>query len=336
MTPSVRKYPHAREGIALTTDLLTFRIAPTDSTPAAPPLAFDPGYTALPLLTRLRDALTASARLIAACRKRHARTRGRWGVPPLFFFHNPARTEPINPAFPQPYLSEIAPTMPAEAKAWESLTELLDDALTLLPAAVGVRRMARAVDGLAERAAELAGVLPAAKELSELLAVPDDQVVLAIHPASRTGMRVVIRGLAEVHQLHVLLANEWTGPRPDPRIVDACRDARPDPEAGVFLARWQLFHPSALRSDGTLPRGFNGSDAWVWGERSPTVLPAEKGERVVLLGEPTYRAGWQVGRKFPRLNGELEVSERLSAAEVTDWLAKRCPDLPTLRERLAA
>ena len=36
------------------------------------------------------------------------------------------------------------------------------------------------------------------------------------------------------------------------------------------------------------------------------------------------------------LNGELELSERLSAADVTAWLAKRCPDLPKLRDRLAA
>lgn len=299
----------------------------------APRPAFDPGYAAHGLLTRLRDALAASARLIGECRKRHARTTGRWGVPALFFFDTPT-TEPGT--FPQPHLDALAPKMPAEVKAWESLPDLLDDALTLLPAVVGVRRTARAIDGLKERAAELADVLPAAKELCDFLAVPDDQVVLAIHPASRTGVRVVMRGIAEVHQLHVLLANEWTGPQPDARIVDACRDSRPDPDASVFLARWQLFHPSALRPDGTLPRGFGGSDSWVWGERSPTVLPLVKGERVVLLGEPTYRAGWEVARKFPRMNGELELTERLSVSAVTEWLAKRCPELPKLRERVAA
>jgi hypothetical protein len=122
----------------------------------------------------------------------------------------------------------------------------------------------------------------------------------------------------------------------DERVVDACRDARPDPDANVFFARWQMFQPSALRPDGTLPRGFGASDSWVWGEQSPTVLPLEKGERVVLLGEPAYRRGWEVERKFPRLNGELDVTERLSASAVTEWLAKRCPELPTLRERLAA
>ncbi len=315
----------------MTSSLLTFPsaglIAP------APRPTFDPGYAALPLFTRLRDALVASARLIAECRKRHARTTGRWGVPALFFFDTPS-TEKAT--FPQPHLDALAPKMPAELRAWDALPDMFDDALTLLPAAATARRMARAVDGLKERAAELADVLPAAKELSDLLAVPDDQVVLAIHPASRTGVRVVIRGVAEVHQLHVLLANEWTGPQPDSRIVDACRDSRPDPDASVFLARWQLFHPSALRPDGTLPRGFSGSDSWVWGERSPTVLPLVKGERVVLLGELTYRAGWEVARKFPRMSGELDVTERLTAAAVTEWLAKRCPQMPKLRERLAA
>jgi hypothetical protein len=315
----------------MTSSLLPFPA--TDLLAPAPRPAFDAGYAALGLLARLRDALAESARLVAECRKRHARTAGRWGVPALFFFDTPTVERST---FPQPHLDALAPKMPAEAKAWQTLPDLLDDALTLLPASVTARRTARAIDGLKEWATELADVLPAAKELCDLLAVPDDQVVLAIHPASRTGVRVVMRGIAEVHQLHVLLANEWTGPRPDPRIVDSCRDTRPDPDASVFLARWQMFHPSALRPDGTLPRGFDASDSWVWGERSPTVLPLEKGERVVLLGEPTYRAGWEVARKFPRLTGELDVTERLSAAAVTDWLANRCPALPKLRERAAA
>lgn len=295
---------------------------------------FDSGYAALSLFTRLRDAFATAAPLIAECRSRHRRVTGRWGVPPLFFFHHPPRAE-TSPAFPEPFLTQLAAKMPSAAKAWHTLPDLLDDALTLLPAAVTARRTARAVGGLKELAAAMADVLPAAKELCELLAVPDDQVVLAVHPSARTGVRVVLRGIAEVNQLHVLLADALPGPRPDPRAVDACRDGRPDPSA-VFTPRHQLFRPSALRSDGTLPRGFGGSDGWVWGHECPSGLPAEKGERVVLLGEPTYRAGWPAGRKFPRMAGELQVVERLSAAAVTAWLAERCPELPTLAERLAA
>lgn len=196
--------------------------------------------------------------------------------------------------------------------------------------------MARTVFGLRERADELADLLPAAKMLAGLLAVPDDQVVLAIHPATRTGVRVGIRGVADVNQLHVLLADTLPGLRPDPRVVDACRSARPDADAAIFTPRWQLFHPAALRSDGTLPRGFDSSDLWAWGHQSPADLPLDKGERVVLLGEPAYRAGWEVARKFPQLNGEWDVLERLSTPAVTEWLAKRCPQLPKLRERLAA
>ena len=63
----------------MTSSLLPFPT--TDLIAPAPRTAFDPGYAALGLLTRLRDAFTASARLIAECRKRHARTTGRWGVP---------------------------------------------------------------------------------------------------------------------------------------------------------------------------------------------------------------------------------------------------------------
>jgi hypothetical protein len=317
----------------MTADVLTL---PTRATPTPSRRAdFDPGYAAFALLTRLRDALAASAPLVAECRKQHARRSGRWGVPPLHFFHHPARTEPTGPTFPEPYLSQLTPKLPAAAEAWYALPDLFDDALTLLPAVVAVRRTARAIDGLNDRAGDLADVLPAAKELCELLAVPDDQVVLAVHPSARVGVRVVLRGVADVNQLHVLLADALPGPPPDPRAVDACRDARPDPTV-VFTPRHQLFHPSALRPDGTLPAGFRGSDQWVWGHQCPSLLPLEKGERVVLLGHPAYRGGWEAGRKFLRMRGELEVVERLSAADVTRWLANRCPQLPTLADRLAA
>lgn len=319
----------------MTADVLALPTRPTFAVAAPRRAEFDSGYTALSLFTRLRDALAAAAPLLAECRKRHHRTTGRWGVPPLFFFHHSARPEQRQPTFPEPYLTQLTSKMPAAAKAWHALPDMLDDALTLLPAAVTARRTARATDGLKEQAAGMADLLPAAKELCDLLAVPDDQVVLAIHPSARVGVRVVLRGIAEVNQLHVLLADALPGPRPDRRAVDACRDGRTDP-AAVFTPRHQLFRPSALRSDGTLPRGFGGSDWWVWGHECPSVLPAEKGERVVLLGEPTYRAGWQAGRKFPRMAGEVEVVERLSAAAVTAWLAERCPQLPTLAERLAA
>ncbi len=293
----------------------------------------DPAYHSLALFARVRQALRDSGALLAECRARRDRARGKWGVPPLFFFHH---TTPTAALFPQPFLGELADRMPAEMLAWNTLPDLLDDALITLTAGVELRRAARTVDGLSEAAAAVADVLPAAAELAELLAIPDDQIVLAMHPEGRFGIKVRVRGIADVNQLHVLLADELPGLSVDPRLADACRDAVPDPAASVFAARFQVFRSSALQTDGTLPSGFAGSDHWLWGDESPAAVPLEKGERVLLLGRPAVRTTWAVGRKFPRVTGEVEVVARFGAADVTRWLATRCPALKEERVRVAA
>jgi hypothetical protein len=47
------------------------------------------------------------------------------------------------------------------------------------------------------------------------------------------------------------------------------------------------------------------------------------GERTVLLAEPTVRASWDAVRRLSWLNGELDVVEVMTAAEVTGWLEAR-------------
>ncbi|MEO2089611.1 MAG: hypothetical protein ABGY75_08970 [Gemmataceae bacterium] len=283
----------------MTTRLLRLH---TPTVPAPPPPRSDLGYSTLTFFARLRDALRSTARSLHADRS---------GVPRLFFFDRDAQRE----------LAAEQSHQMIDPRA----ADLIADALTLLPASVEVRRAARATDGLRGAIAAVAKVHKPARELVELLDVPDDQVVLAIHPEARVGVRVLIRGVADVHQLHVLLADLLPGRRVDSRILDAYLDADPDPDAAVMAARFQMFRPTALRPDGTLPRGFAGSDHWVWGEQSPAALPLESGERVVLLGEPAFAAEWDVGRKFPRLNAEVERVEALGRAEVERWLAARCP-----------
>lgn len=284
----------------MTTRLLRLH---TPTVPVPPPPRSDLGYSTLTFFARLRDCLRSAARSLHAERS---------GVPRLFFFDHDAQRE-------------LAAAKPAKPRIDPKVADLIADALTLLPASVEARRAARATDGLREAVAAVATVHKPARELVGLLDVPDDQVVLAIHPAARAGVRVLIRGVADVNQLHVLLADLLPGRRVDSRIVDAYLDADTDPDAAVMTARFQLFRPSALQPDGTLPRGFAGSDHWVWGEQSPAVLPQENGERVVLLGEPTFAAEWDVERKFPRLNAEVERVEALGRAEVERWLAARCP-----------
>jgi hypothetical protein len=306
----------------------------THTLPAAPPSAPDVAFAALPLFDRLRDTLRAAARFRDRCRRADRR---RWGVPDLFFFEPDFQLEwetvrPVRNRVPTETIAAASRRDPAAARACVELAELADDVLTVLAAGAESRHAARAVPGLVEAAADLADDHPKARQIAEALAVPDDEVVRVIHPAARAGFRVLVRGVADVAQFHVLLADAVTGDpargllpgaRPDPGVIAAYRDAPGVGPEPVAVARFQLFRPQALRPDGTLPPGFVGSDDWLWGPEPLAAVPRVGGERAVLLAEPTVRASWDAARRVSWLNGELDVIEVMTAAEVTGWIEAR-------------
>lgn len=312
---------------AITADVLSFR-SPRFRAVAPPP---DLSVQAVPLLLRLRDALRQSAELLAACEaRRDAAVRARRGEPPVFFFDSTAEAEwrqvrGTGPTFPAPLLAAVSARMPTAATAWHTLPDLLDDARTLLPASTESRRVARATDGLIALAAEVGRHLPAAAELADLLAVPDEEVLLVVDVDRRTAARVLLTGVADVYQLMILLADALPGRRrPDPLIAAAYRTQDADPAAAVAVAPFQLLRPDALRPDGTLPDGFAASDFWLWGPEPTHRLPRENGERVVLLTAATVPHSWDVGRRFPRLPARLELLDVLPHEAVADWLRGRC------------
>jgi hypothetical protein len=115
------------------------------------------------------------------------------------------------------------------------------------------------------------------------------------------------------------------GPPPPARLRAACRDVDPVVPAGVPMiaeARFQLFRPSGLQSDGTLPDGFRGSDHWLWNREPLAAVPRVDGERVVLLGEPAYRLTWEIDRRFPQLAADLDLVDVLSPFAVAHHLRK--------------
>ena len=282
-----------------------------------PPRAADPAFAARPRLARLRDALNHATRTLP-----HRRP-SRWAEPPVFFFcpQRQAELEAARPAKPRhdPF-ADVAGRIATE------LPELF--------ASVEVRRAARATAGLQGAAAAMAPHVPAAKDLAELLAVPDDETVLVIDPAARAGWRVLVRGVADADQFHLLLADAVTGDPADgllpgppvpARLAAACRDADPLVPAGVPMvaeARFQLVRPSAVRPDGSLPGGFRGSDHWVWGHEPLAAVPRVDGERVVLLGEPAFRRTWEVDRRFPALPAELRLLRVLGPFQVAERLSR--------------
>ncbi len=288
--------------------LLDRAAAPASVHTRRPTPAVDAGYDALPRLNRL------AADLLAV----QPRSRSRWKEPRVFFFDRRRQTE-----------LETARVITPPADPYAELSTRIAAELPALFASVELRQVARAVNGLRDAAETLASVCPAAKDLVDLLAIPDDEIVTVLHPTLRVGFRLAVRGIADVGQLHILLADAVRDQIPvvpvPGRFVIACRDADPTVAAGVPMvaeARFQMHTPAALQSDGSLPQGFGGSDHWLWPNSPLGRVPRIGGERVVLLGPSAYQATWEVTRRFPLMPAEVQLLEELNPFRTAEWLSK--------------
>lgn len=312
-------------------DVIPFRAGPNRA--GAPAIRPNIAHAALDLFRRLARRLAAAVPFRDACRALECQSTA-WGVPPTFFLTNETMGERA-PTLPNwiadRFAIPVARRYPAGAAAWAALNDLLDDAFTGCAADAGIRRVARAVPGVRDGLNALAGDHRGCAELDALLDVADDFVVTVLHPSVGTGFRVRLNGIVDLDQLHVLLADAvagapargyLAGARPDPRIVDAYLDQPADAESNIATARFQFFRSSALNGDGTLPAGFSGTDFWLWGHESPHAIPAAHGERVLLVADAVYPRQWIVRRRFPALNGGLELLNVLSREQVAVRIAK--------------
>jgi hypothetical protein len=276
----------------------------------------DVAYAALPLLRRLADTLPPAARFRSACRAAARPT----GVPPLFFFHRPHQAEWVA-GRPRPEndvdraAPRVAARLPDAAAAWSILPDLVDDAIAVLCGSAEARHAARAVPGLWTAADRMADDLPACRDLADLLAMPDDEIVRVRYPARGFEARVLVRGVATVAQFHVLLADELIGShlpgrRPTVVAVDAARfGVPPGGDPVVARAAFQLLKPNAGPLD-----GFAAADQWLWGRELLSAVPRVDGERTVLLAPPAYPAEWEVTLRFPTVRPEVEVVELKSGS----------------------
>jgi hypothetical protein len=275
------------------------------------------------LFRRLAAVLPPAARFQSACRSEERKSAylfPEWGVPPLFFFHRPhqtewetVRTRPVQ-ADAQ-LISRIAAHFPDEAAAWAVLPDLLDDAMALLCGSALIRHAARAIPGFLDKVNGFADDLPKCRELADVLAIPDDEMIRVYYPERGLEARVLVQGVATVSQFHVLLADALNGTylpgrRPSLDVVEASRFGVPcGAEPPVARAVFQLMRPAALRDDGTLPASFAASDHWHWGREPLTALTRVDGERTVLLAPPAYPAEWEVTSRFPAVRPDLKVVE---------------------------
>ena len=244
--------------------------------------------------------------------------RARWKEPPVFFFD--ARRQAA---------LEAARTRAPETDPFAGLATRIAEELPALFASVEMRQTARAVEGLRHAAEAMAQLCPGARDLADILAVPDDEVVIVLYPALRIGLRFVVRGVADAGQFHVLLADAANEVLPAsqvaPRFVSAYRDAGVTFPAGVPMvaeARLQMYSPDALETDGTLPEGFGGSDHWFWPHTPLADVPRLEGERTILLGPAPYHITWEVSRRFPALAADVQLVEVLSPFRVAERVGR--------------
>jgi hypothetical protein len=294
------------------------RLLDRASTPAASPPAQtldrpDRALDALRLLTELRDQLRDALA---------ARRTGLWKVPSVFFFDRRRQAE-LELAQPR-----------ALAEPFADLAASIAATLPELFASVEVRRVARAIDGLRFAAEELAADCPHARDLADLLAIPDDEVFTVLYPEQRTGFRLITRGIADVGQFHVLMEDVVTGdiaggslpgPSIPARFVAAYRDVNPATAAGVPMvagARHQLSTPSVLRRDGSVLDRFAGCEHWLWPAMPLAAVPRVDGERVIVMSAPAFTLTWDITRRFPALAAEVQLLETLSPFRVGERLSR--------------
>jgi hypothetical protein len=282
-------------------------------------------------LIALRESLRVAAR---------PPRRSRWCEPAVFFFDparqaelRAARLEAPNSFGPNDSGGAFA-NSPPRKQGSEPLPLLAPRALrphfaefiSRLQQSAELRCIARAVPGLLEAAR----AVPAARDLAELLQIPDDEAILVLHPARRQGYRLGLRGVVTVHQFQVLLlqalaqADEWPEHRLPARFANACSEAEPIIPAGVPMLLelpFQCYRPAAVERDGSLPQAFAGCSNWLWGWEPLAAAPRlPDGQRIILLGEPAFPQVWEVERRFPLMEAEVELLEVLSPFQVADRL----------------
>ena len=108
---------------------------------------------------------------------------------------------------------------------------------------------------LLKQARAVADLHEQAQYLAEMLRVVDDEELLVLHPETRRGWKVCIRGVSDNFQLHTLLANALIGDpekgllpgrRPDPcRRLPRTRDRPVDPAATLAEGAFRLMNGRA-------------------------------------------------------------------------------------------
>ncbi len=222
-------------------------------------------------------------------------------------------------------MAAAASQEPDGAAAWEAMHTLYRPAVAVLSPSAEGRALARAE--LTQDAAVLQHHDGGGLFIWKLLQVLDDEALLVLHPAQSRGARLRISGIGDNFQLHVLLMDELLnsgileGATPHPDWVAVARGDGPQELSATVTGAWNLYQWSALAGRRALVEGQDGSEHWIWNEGVPADIRTLDGERVILLGEPTYPRTWNNSRVFAHMRPEVVLEEVLERDEVEARLA---------------
>jgi len=216
-----------------------------------------------------------------------------------------------------------------ERPAFRLLSEIHSAAVAVLGTSAEQRR------GLAELAPALAELEPfheGAAWLRRILAVLDDEPLTVIHVSERRAFRCSMSGIARNFDLFVLLADSLAGdpaegwlelPTPDAELVACLAGDGPLAVEATYECPFNAYTYAALSADHALPdpADYSAAPLWVWGEGEPWEIPILDGQRVLLLGPPSFPRVISVERTFPTLRAAL-VATPLSSAETAGLMER--------------
>lgn len=278
----------------------------------------DPGPAADPFVDRFKKTVVSAYELFGAIAVRvsmpatdgsHPRTAS--GERDIYAEEDAARVA-------------LASEMPEQAASWDLLTSLLGASTAIFGTSQAARHGAQSTLGLLQAMRQSH---EAAGWLCEILRVLDEERYVAIEPATGRGIRGRFSGLADNFQLNVLIMNafpkaEGEQDRVSQSAVDVSLGRGPQGTEETITGAWNLYEWPALGRDGALPppHGQVGTTHWIWNEGVPADIPAFGGERVIVLGPPSYGRTWRSQRAFAFLQGSLTVDQTLSADDVRELI----------------
>lgn len=270
----------------------------------------DPLAIAKPLTERLASLLESSAELANACADQSPESEDE---DPIGLFEKTRE--------------QIISTMAQQYAAWKALEQFWRPAIAVFSISPESRSSARHLRNLA---AQISDYHEAGHWLQLMLAVLDDEPIVAIEPKTARGILGRISGVVDNFQLNVLLMDVFPKSgflarrRVPHAVADVARGNGPQQSHHTVTSIWNLYTWEAIETGMALPDPSDHASIahWIWNEGTPADIPAFDGRRVVLLGPASYPRSWQSQRMFDRLPAKLEIQRKLTKDEVSDWLQR--------------